>query len=153
METIKNGKLVSISYLIRNTAGEIVEYSDLPVNYIHGSSNDLFDSIEDALEGRVAGEEVTVSLSSDQAFGPHDPTLTFTDDIENVPSEVRYVDAELDAENASGNVLRLRVTKIGNGKITIDANPALAGMDLEFVVTVNSVRTPTEQEFAEHLIH
>ena len=138
--------MVSISYVVRDGSDHIVEYSDLPVTYLHGGKHELFPQIERALEGKKIGDEVTVKLASKDAFGPHDPQLTFTDDIENSPPELRFVGAELDAESGSREVLHFRVTEINDGKITIDANHVLAGLDVTFVVTVTEVRNPDEQE-------
>ena len=59
VKTTKNrvtkGKLVSISYLIRDQHNQIVEYSDLPVTYPHGGEHDLFPQIEQALDGKTTG--------------------------------------------------------------------------------------------------
>lgn len=139
MQIITSGKEVTLSYLIRGADGDILEYSDMPVSYRHGENSDLFPEIERALEGKRAGDEVTVEIPWARAFGPHDPGLTFTDEIDNSPPDLRYVGAELAAENAAGEVLEFRVTRIADGKITIDANHPLAGKDLVFAVTVKTV--------------
>lgn len=138
-QIISNGKEVTLSYMIRSASGEILEYNDMPVTYQHGGNSDLFPEIELALEGKREGDEVTVEIPWAQAFGPHDPGLTFTDELENSPPEMRYIGAEMAAENASGEVLEFRVTQISDDKITIDANHPLAGKDLVFVVTVKAV--------------
>ena len=148
--TVQRGKMVSVSYLIRGEDGEVMEYSDLPVSYLQGGRHELFPQIEQALEGCAVGDTVTVELPAGEAFGPHDPGLTFTDDIGNAPEELRFVGAELEAQNDKGEVLRFRVTKIGDGKITVDANHPMAGQAITFVVTVSEVRDPTPDEIREY---
>ena len=99
-------------------------------------------------------DQVAVPIKCEDAFGSHDPGLTFTDDIENSPQELRYVGAELEAENESGEVLHFRVTHVSDDKITIDANHPLAGQDLDFTVTITEVLEPSaeqaSQEFGPH---
>lgn len=143
------GAAVCISYSIKDNEGRILEQSDVPINYVHGGQNDLFDEIEQALEGKTKGDEVTVLIQAENAFGPHDPTLTFTDDLDNAPVDIRYLGATFDAESSSGEVRHFVVTKIEDGKITIDANHVMAGKDLTFLVEVEEVREATEAEKIE----
>ncbi len=145
---VEPNKVVSITYLIRDDTGEICEYRDLPVAYIHGGRGDLFPQIEAALAGHGVGSKATVTLAPEQAFGHPDPALTFTDDIDNVPPQLRYVGAELDAENEQGEVRHFQVTKIENGRLTVDANHPLAGKSLHYEVTIVGIRDATAEELA-----
>lgn len=144
--TIKTDTVVSFTYVIRDDAGEICEYRDLPVAYIHGGQTSLFPQIERVLEGRIAGHRAVVTLSAQEAFGEHDPSLTFTDALENVPDELRYVGAEFEAENENGDRRQFRVTKIEDGLLTVDANHPLAGKALTYEVTVVGVREASDEE-------
>ncbi|MBI3569573.1 MAG: FKBP-type peptidyl-prolyl cis-trans isomerase [Gammaproteobacteria bacterium] len=143
---VTKNKVVSLIYVLRNEKGEIFEYRDLPVSYVHGSGADLFPRIEQALEGRAVGERVSVQLTPADAFGDRDPKLTFTDDIENAPPELRRVGAEFEAQNARGESIMLTVTHIEGDKITVDANHPLAGQTISFEVTVQDIRDATPEE-------
>ena len=143
---VTKNKVVSLVYVLRNERGEIFEYRDLPVSYVHGSGVDLFPKIEQALEGRAVGDRVAVQLTPADAFGEHDPKLTFTDDIENAPPELRRVGAEFEAQNAKGESIMLTVTRIEGDKITVDANHPLAGQTISFEVTVQDIRDATPEE-------
>jgi FKBP-type peptidyl-prolyl cis-trans isomerase SlyD len=132
--------------VVRNEKGEIFEYRDLPVSYVHGSGADLFPKIEQALEGRAIGDRVAVQLTPADAFGDRDPKLTFTDDIENAPPELRRIGAEFEAQNAKGESIMLTVTRIEGDKITVDANHPLAGQNISFEVTVRDIRDATPEE-------
>lgn len=143
---VEKGKVIAITYRITNEGGEVVEINDLPVEYVHGGASDLFPGIEQALEGREVGDSVSVTLAPDEAFGGHDPKLTFTDDLENAPPELRQVGAQFEAQNASGETISLVVTRIADGKITVDANHPLAGKTVTFEVTVHAIRDATEDE-------
>ena len=147
-QQVEPNKVVSLTYVIRKQDGEIFEYSDLPVDYVHGVDSKMFAKVERALEGRGIGEKVSVSLSPEEGFGSHDPGLTFTDDIENVPQEFRHVGAQLEAQTSKGERLTFVVTgvDIDNDKLTVDANHPLAGQTVHFEVTVNNIRDATADE-------
>ena len=143
---VTKNKVVSLIYVVRNQQGEIFEYRDLPVSYVHGSGADLFPKIEEALEGHAVGDRVSVQLSPAEAFGDRDPKLTFTDDIENAPPELRRLGAEFEAQNAKGESIVLTVIRIEGDKITVDANHPLAGQTISFEVTVQDIRDATPEE-------
>jgi FKBP-type peptidyl-prolyl cis-trans isomerase SlyD len=143
---VAKNKVVSLIYVVRNQKGEIFEYRDLPVSYVHGSGADLFPKIEQALEGRAVGDRVAVQLTPADAFGDRDPKLSFTDDIENAPPELRRIGAEFEAQNAKGESIVLTVTRIEGDKITVDANHPLAGQNISFEVTVQDIRDATPEE-------
>jgi len=143
---VTKNKVISLIYAVRNQKGELFEYRDLPVSYVHGSGVDLFPKIEQALEGRAIGDRVVVELSPTDAFGEHDPKLTFTDDIDNAPVELRHVGAEFEAQNAKGESIVLVVTRVEVDKITVDANHPLAGQTITFEVTVRDIRDATPEE-------
>ena len=81
-----------------------------------------------------------------QGFGAHDPDLTFTDDIANVPEQLRYVGAEVQMQNESGEVKSFFVTKIDGGKLTVDGNHPMAGKTLRVKVKIVEVRDSTEAD-------
>lgn len=145
-DRIARNTVVSVTYTLRDGSGDVFEHSDLPVSYVHGSEIGLFHKVEAALEGHVAGDQVAVTLAPADGFGDHDASLVFTDDVENVPEELRYVGARLQARNDAGDTRDFVVTHIGDGKFTVDGNHALAGQQVTFELTVHSVRTATLEE-------
>ncbi|MEJ5210179.1 MAG: FKBP-type peptidyl-prolyl cis-trans isomerase [Burkholderiales bacterium] len=146
---VSKNKAVYITYSILTDGGEVYEQSDLPVGYVHGADSGLFEPVEQALEGARVGDRREVTLSPEEAFGPHDARLTYTDDIENVPPEYRRLGAEVEFENEKGESLTFRVTRIEDGKLTIDANHPLAGKTVTFVVNVVAIRDATPEEIAQ----
>lgn len=145
---VEKNKVILLSYSLYDGKGELYEYSDLPIAYLHGSGADLFDKIESSLEGKTIGDEVEVILPPKEGFGEHDPTLTFTDDLENVPEELRKIGTEVEAANAEGEIMKFVVTNIDveNGKLTVDANHPLAGQTVKFKVTIKDIRDATPEE-------
>jgi len=148
-QQVGSDKIVSVAYTIRDGSGKIVEHTGLPVSYLHGGDDPpLFPQVTAALEGLSAGDTTEVLLRAQEAFGPHDPGLTFSDDIENAPEELRHVGAELDAENEQGEALHFRVVRVDEAEITVDGNHPLAGQDITFIVRVTDVRDATPAELA-----
>jgi FKBP-type peptidyl-prolyl cis-trans isomerase SlyD len=145
-QTIKAGKFVSLTYSISDTEGNVLEHSDLPVNYIHGGETELIGGMDGAVAGKAVGDEVMIKVQPEDGFGEHDPNLTFTDDIENVPYEFRQLGAEVQMQNEAGEVKSFFVTKIENGKLTVDGNHPLAGKELLVKVKILEVRDATKED-------
>jgi len=98
-ESITKGKHVSLIYSITNEVGNVLEQSDLPVSYIHGGQTELIGGMDDMIAGKRAGDKVSFGLPPNGAFGEHDPNLTFSDAIENVPLQFRRIGAEVQMQN------------------------------------------------------
>ena len=145
-ETIKQDKFVSLTYTITDENNEILEHIDMPINYVHGRDSQVIDKIEAALEGQREGDEVSVELSPEEGFGEHQSELTFTDEIDNVPPEFRHVGAEVEFQNDKGESRIFRVSKIEDGKLTVDGNHPFAGKVITYNIKVGTVRDATPDE-------
>jgi FKBP-type peptidyl-prolyl cis-trans isomerase SlyD len=145
-ETIQSGKFVSLTYSISDPEGNVLEQSDLPVSYIHGGQTELIGGMDRAVAGRQQGDEVTLTIPPSEAFGEHDPDLTFTDDIDNVPSQFRQLGAEVQMQNDAGETKSFFVTRIEDGRLTVDGNHPLAGKTLVVKVKILEVRDATKED-------
>ena len=145
-DIIKPGKFVSLTYSISDSEGKTLEHNDLPVSYIHGGEQELIGGMDRAVSGKAAGDEVEVVVPPAQGFGAHDPDLTFTDDIANVPEQFRYVGAEVQMKNEAGEVKSFFVTRIEDGKLTVDGNHPMAGKTLRVRVQIVEVRDATDTD-------
>ena len=145
-DLVKQGMVVSISYTLNDEHGNLFEYRDLPVSYLHGSGVDLFPKIEQALAGKAIGDKVSITLSPEEGFGERDPRLQFTDVLSSVPEEYRHIGAEIEAESDKGESRVFFVTRIEDGKITFDANHPLAEQTVDFLVTVVGIRPASDDE-------
>ena len=143
---VENNKVVSFTYSIVDDHGELLEQSDLPISYVHGGKHDLFDKVVQALDGSVIDDAVEVSLTPEEGFGPHDPELTYTDSIENVPDEFRRLGAEVEMMNDSGESRTFTVTRIENDKLTVDGNHPMAGKIITFRIKVIDIHDATPEE-------
>lgn len=145
-EVIQPGKYVSLTYTISDTEGNLLEQNDLPVNYVHGGETELVGGMDIAVAGKAAGDSVEMSISPEDGFGEHDPGLTFTDDLENVPPQFRHLGAEVQMQNESGEAKTFIVTRIEDGKLAVDGNHPLAGKALVVRVKILEVRDATRED-------
>ena len=145
---VDKNKVVSFTYSITDESGAVIEQSDLPISYVHGGPHDLFEKVEQELEGSVVGDTVEVRLSPEEGFGAHDPDLTYTDELDNVPSEFRRVGAEVEMMNDQGDTRTFTVTHIEDGKLTVDGNHPMAGKSIVFHIKVTGIRDATPEEVA-----
>ena len=145
---VEQNKVVSFVYSIVDESGELLEQSDLAISYVHGGKHDLFEKVEQGLDGAVVNDTVEVSLTPAEGFGPHDPDLTYTDAIENVPEEFRSLGAEVEMMNDKGDSRKFTVTRIEDGKLTVDGNHPMAGKAITFRIKVIGIRDATQEEIA-----
>lgn len=140
------GKFVSLTYSITDSDGHVVEQSDLPVSYIFGGEVELIGGMDAAITGKKEGDSVDILLSPEQAFGARDSSLTYTDDINNVPPPFRHLGAEVSMQNEAGEIRVFYVTRIQDGKLTLDGNHPLAGKTIKVKVRILEVRPATNED-------
>ncbi len=148
MNRITRDKVVTVSYRVEDESGEVLERIDLPVSYVHGRNSGLVEKVEKALEGKTAGDEAAVMLTPADGFGEWNPEMTFSDAIENVPPQYRELGAEAEFLNDEGETLKMVVTHVDNGTVTLDGNHPFAGKNITFYVKVLEVRDATADEIA-----
>ncbi len=142
-------KYVEFRYTISGTDGNVLDQIETPVHYIQGTDNDVFPTIEKALNGCVAGDRVQGAMTAEESYGQSLQELVHTDNINNVPPQYRKVGAQVEFQSDQGDKRDFRVTKIKNGKVTLDGNHPLAGKDLTFLIEVTSVRDATDDEIKQ----
>jgi FKBP-type peptidyl-prolyl cis-trans isomerase SlyD len=153
MQIAKN-TVATIDYTLTDPEGKVIDSSKGrgPLAYLHGASN-IIPGLESELEGKSAGDTLVVSVPPEKGYGAHDPNL-----IQPVPranfhgiSDIKP-GMQFEAKTPQGARL-VRVAKVDDQNVTIDANHPLAGMDLKFDVTVRDVRPATEEEVAHGHVH
>jgi len=145
---IAQNKVVSFVYSIVDTDGALLEQSDLPISYVHGGKHDLFEKVEQALDGALVSDTIEVRLTPAEGFGARDPELTYTDVIENIPDEFHRIGAEVEMTNDQGDSKKFTVTHIEDGKLTVDGNHPMAGKTIIFRIKVTDIRDASPEEQA-----
>lgn len=152
---IEKNKVVSIDYKLTNDKNETVDSSEgrAPLAYLHGNNN-LISGLEKALEGKVSGDTLKVSIAPEEGYGVRDDSKRF-----EIPREVfKDVDEvipgmQFQARAKNGGVELLTVVAVKDGTVIVDANHPLAGETLHFDVTVRDIREATVEELAHGHVH
>ena len=148
--TISEKKVVTLNYTLKDNDGTLIDESkDGSFVYLHGASN-IIPGLENALTGKTTGDQMSVSIAPEDAYGVRDE-----DRIELVPRNMFPEDTdikpgmEFHAQGPEGQMITIVVVDVEDDKVKIDGNHPLAGVALNFDVEVMEVRDATEEEL-EH---
>lgn len=145
-QRVARNKYVEFTYQIADENGEVVESMNMPVGYAYGGAHQMFDRVEAAIEGLKAGEKVSVELPPVEAFGERDPSLSFSEDLSNVPPQYHHIGAQVEMQNENGESKVFVVSAMDDKSLTVDGNHPMAGKKVSFNLTVVMVRDATAEE-------
>ena len=96
-------------------------------------SGQVIRGVDEALVGMTPGQEKSVTIVADQAYGQRRAELLLEVQREAIPPEVDLeVGKQLEGRDTAGQRLRLTVVEVADDTVTLDANHPLAGQDLQF---------------------
>jgi FKBP-type peptidyl-prolyl cis-trans isomerase SlyD len=151
---IEPNSVVTLHYTLKDNEGNIIDQSDDgSFLYLHGAMN-IIPGLEKALTGKSAGDELQVKVTPEEGYGEKDPAR-----IQEVPKTMFQDDSQIQvgvqfqAQSPDGQAIVVTVTEIKEEAVVIDANHALAGMDLNFDVKIVDVREASEEEIAHGHVH
>lgn len=151
---IEKDKVVAIDYTLKNDGGEVLDSSQgsEPLSYIQGSGN-LIPGVENALEGKNPGDRVEVTVPPETGYGLRDEALVLTIEREQF-SEVKDLQEgfRFRMDTPDGPAV-FTVMKVDESEVLVDGNHPLAGMTLDFDITVQSVRDATAEELDHGHVH
>jgi FKBP-type peptidyl-prolyl cis-trans isomerase SlyD len=151
---IGEDKVVSIHYTLTDSGGSVLDSSsgNEPLLYLHGAGN-IIPGLESALEGKVSGDKLSVTVEPEQGYGTRDERL-----VQAVPrSAFKGVEQlapgmQFQAQGPQGTRLVV-ITQVTSDIVTVDANHPLAGQTLHFEVEVTEVREATSEELEHGHVH
>jgi FKBP-type peptidyl-prolyl cis-trans isomerase SlyD len=116
-----------------------------PLTYMHGTGG-IARGLEQALEGRRAGDRFDVVVAPEDGFGPRHEALvqTLPRSMWRASSDPKVGD-RVQTTTAKGP-LDVVVTAVGPDTLTVDGNHPLAGRRVRAEVEVLAVRVPTPTE-------
>jgi peptidylprolyl isomerase len=141
MSEAKSGDTVKIHYtgtLEDGTQFDSSKGRD-PLEFQLGSGQ-VIPGFDKAVEGMAVGEEKSVTIVSEDAYGPHHQQM-----VQELPKSALPDGLEpetgmaLQAQSQDGRPLTLMVTEVGDESITVDANHPLAGKDLNFDIELVAI--------------
>ncbi len=149
---IEKDTAVSLRIKIADAAGKLIDDSNAPMVYLHGGYDNTFPKIEEALEGREPGYQVTLTLLPEDGFGPRDEGLLRSLPKKEFPPGVK-VGGQLQGVNDAGAEQIYNVMKIKGDTVYLDGNHPLAGKELRVSLKVTEVRAATAEEIAHKHVH
>lgn len=151
---IADKMVVTIDYTLKDDNGNILDSSnDGNFAYLHGSNN-IIPGLENALTGKLAGDEVDVKVSPAEGYGERNDSM-----VQAVPRDMFDSEQEIEvgmqfhAQSPEGDMVVVTVTDVDKDDITVDGNHPLAGMNLNFGVKVVDVREATAEEMDHGHVH
>ncbi|WP_114971179.1 FKBP-type peptidyl-prolyl cis-trans isomerase [Rhodoferax ferrireducens] len=148
---IKQQCVVALTWTLKDTLGEELDVLDDPVEFLVGGE-DLFQVIEEALQGHEVGAELNLQIEPEQGFGDFNDQLVFLEARSLFPVELEegmtFEGASLPAgcnPDAPKDAL-YTVTEIYPEHVVLDGNHPLAGIALRLSLTIEAIREATEEE-------
>ena len=146
-------KAVTIKYTLRDEEGAVLDSTEGrdPLTYLHGAGN-LVPGVEEALEGKSAGEEVKVTVSPEKGYGVREEDNVRNVPIRKLPTGKLVPGATVQLNTNHGPVVAV-IKAVKGDYATLDLNHPLAGKTLRFELEVVEVRDATEEELAHGHVH
>lgn len=136
MTEAKRGDNVKVHYTGKLADGTVFDSSEgrEPLEFAVGSGQ-VIQGFDEAVVGMNVGEKKEVLIPVDKAYGEKNAEMVIQAPIEQVPPDLNpEVGMQLEMGGANGELLRVVVVEITDTHITLDANPPLAGKDLNFSI-------------------
>lgn len=151
---ITDKHVVSIAYTLKDENGTILDKSDDgSFCYLHGASN-IIPGLENALTGKQAGDEMSVSINPEEGYGVRDAEKLQQVAREMFPPE-QDIEAgmQFHAEGPDGQTIVVTVAAVEGAQVTIDGNHPLAGVQLNFDVKIMEIRDASSEELEHGHVH
>lgn len=144
---IADRRVATVHFTLFDEAGNAVTSTrgHAPLVHMQGTGG-IVPALEEALNGRQAGDRFEVEVTPERGFGKHHPEL-----VQTLPrsafkgSSEPVVGGKLQAQTARGP-LEVVVTSVDGDGIGVDGNHPLAGKPFRLEVEVVDVRLPTTDE-------
>ena len=109
-------------------------HEDEPFEFIIGEKS-VLPKFEGAVIGMKEGENKTILIAPDDAYGPRDEKRVFTAEKSEIPDHITpEIGKKIQVQMGSGEMAILTVLEVSEDKVIFDANDPLAGEELTFEI-------------------
>ncbi len=137
MTKAENGQQVTVKFHIRTTDGKLVGEGPQTLTLGNGEA---FRLIEEAIVGMGEGEQKTLHVPSEEAFGPRSEERMLNIPRSELPRDQAPTKGmQLEGKNERGEMVRLIIVDVTDDTVVADANHPLAGVDLDVDVTLEKI--------------
>lgn len=142
MAQAKKGDTVKVHYTGKLNDGTAFDSSRErePIQFVIGEKK-LIPGFENAVIELSPGEKKTITIASDDAYGPHREELVISIEKNKIPTNVNpqigqvlQFQKQSETGDSKGETIALTVMGITDTHYTLDANHPLAGKDLIFEI-------------------
>ena len=140
----KDGDTVTVLYTGTLDDGEVFDSSELhggePLEFTIGAGQ-VIPGFEQAVIGMSTGESKTVTIPSDEAYGPYDEEYVAFLSWSQLPEGFQIeVGDQITLQNQYGEQVSATVVDVSEEGVTADANHHLAGEDLTFEIELVEIK-------------
>lgn len=152
---VTRNKVVRFEYTLTDDNAQVLDRSQEgePLTYLHGGGA-IIPGLEVALEGKRSGDSLNVRVPAADAYGERDDSL-----VQKVPrdmfedSDAIKIGTQFHSSDDAGEINIVTVIAADANSVTVDGNHPLAGVPLNFAVTIIDVREATAEELAHGHVH
>lgn len=151
---ITRHSVASIEYTLSDDQGNVIDSSSggPPLVYVHGLGA-LIPGLESHLEGKRKGDALEVRVEPKDGYGERDEQMVARVPLEQMPKGAPLeLGMQLEARSPEGSQV-VTVVKLEDDAVWLDANHPLAGVHLNFKVSVVDVRAATREELEHGHVH
>lgn len=139
----KSGDTVGVFYTGKLDNGTVFDsnVNTTPLEFTLGAGQ-MIQGFDEAVSGMAVGDEKTVTIPFEKAYGPYYPDLIVTvNRTANLTITNPYVGQKLTVTNPStGATNTVTIINITPKTLTVDANYFLAGQNLTFTIKLASIK-------------
>ena len=141
MRRAQPGDTVSVHYTGTLTDGSVFDSSRGrdPLEFTVGAGR-VIPGFDAAVTGMAVGEEKTVVIPADQAYGPHRSELMVEIDRVQLPTDLKPAIGQQLELSRGGQLFVVTVRDVSDASVLLDGNHPLAGEDLTFALELVGVQ-------------
>lgn len=141
MEAAKSGDRVKVHYTGKLDDGTVFDSSQgkAPLEFTLGNGQ-VIPGFETGIIGMQVGETKAIHIPVDQAYGPYKDEYLAMIPLSQFPADiVPKVGEPLSIKVETGDVISVMIKSIEGDQVILDANHPLAGKNLNFDLTLESI--------------
>lgn len=141
MEQAKQGDTVRIHYTGMLPDGSVFDSSDgrEPIQFTVGAG-EVIPGLDQAVQGMQVGEEKSVTIAADEAYGPRRDELVLEVERTRFPVQAEPEVGQQFKLSQGQHTFVVTVRDVAEDHVVLDANHPLAGQDLTFALELVEIQ-------------
>ncbi|KAB7627802.1 FKBP-type peptidyl-prolyl cis-trans isomerase [Alkalilimnicola sp. S0819] len=151
---IAKDRVIQFHYTLKDEAGAELESSRQgePMAYLHGHGG-IIPGLEEALEGKGAGESLSVTVPPEKGYGPRRDDMVQRVPLKHLQGAKRWRVGMIASVQTERGPRQVVIVKLGRFNADVDFNHPMAGRTLTFELDILDVREASTEELAHGHAH